>query len=200
MIRGLILALSCAGAAWADTFPAPYAVTDVAANDTLNIRSSPDTNAGIIGEYPPYVLNIEVLRLSHDGEWGLVGVPEGNGWVAMRYLAASDHQDPTAFFRPMSCYGTEPFWSLNVTARGDEYQSMGDPRRDLTLIFERTAPNGALAIFEDGTSSQRTLIVKRGYCTDGMSDREFGWQATLFNDAPGDSAVQSGCCTLDTNF
>ena len=184
----------------AEGFTGSFYVRDVAGDDTLNIRSAPSADADIVGEYGPYTLNIEVLRTSPDGKWGLVGVGEGNGWAAMRYLARSDHQDPNAFPRPISCFGTEPFWSLNVTVRGDEYQEMGDVRRDLEMIQERTAENGALAVFQEGPTLNRTLIVKRGYCGDGMSDREFGWQATLFNDAPDGSSVATGCCTLDTNF
>lgn len=200
MIRVLALFLILAGPAAADTFPAPYSVTGVAADDTLNIRAEPDASSPVIGEYGPYALNIEVLRTTPDGQWGRVGLGEGNGWVAMRYLARSDHQDPNAFPRPLSCFGTEPFWSLNVTVRGDEYQAMGDTRRDLTMISERTAYNGALAVFEEGPTLQRTLIVRRLTCGDGMSDREYGWQATLFNDAPDGGEVQSGCCTTDTNY
>lgn len=186
--------------AWAEGFPGSYFVTGVDADDTLNIRSAPDAGAEIVGEYGPYALNIEVLRTSPDGKWGFVGVGERNGWTAMRYLQASEHQDPNAFPRPMACFGTEPFWSLNVTARGDEYQEMGEDRRDLAMTVERVANNGAMAVFEEGPTLNRTLIVKRGYCSDGMSDREFGWQATLFNDAPDGSAVATGCCTLDANF
>lgn len=199
MKRLLILILLCAGPVNAETYPGSFFVTGVANDDTLNIRSAPDASSDIIGTYGPYTLNIEVLRTSPDGKWGLVGLGERNGWTAMRFLEQSDHQDPNTFPRPLSCFGTEPFWSLNVTVRGDEYQEMGDTRRDIEMIAERTATNGAMAVFEEGPTLNRTLIVKTGYCSDGMSDREFGWQATLFNDAPDGSTVQTGCCTLDTN-
>ena len=198
-MRVLIAALLFASSAAAEGFPASYFVTDVAADDTLNIRSAPSASGDILGEYGPYDLNIEVLRTSPDGKWGFVGIGEGNGWVSMRFLAASDHQDPNSFPRPMSCFGTEPFWSLNITVRGDEYQELGDTRRDLAMTSERVAPNGGIAMFEEGPTLNRTLIVNRAYCGDGMSDREYGWQATLFNDVPDGSTVQTGCCTLDMN-
>lgn len=199
MIRLVVLLICFASPIAADTFPGSFYVTDVADDDALNIRANPSAGAEVIGTFGPYRLNIEVLRLSDDGKWGLVGLGEGNGWTSMRYLARSDHQDPNAFPRPLSCFGTEPFWSLNVTVRGDEYQLMGDTRRDLTITQERVATNGAFATFLEGPTLERTLIVQTGYCSDGMSDREYGWRATLFNDAPDGSTVQSGCCTLDTN-
>lgn len=200
MIRLALLLIGLATQAMADGFPAQYVVSDVAADDRLNIRSEPNASAEIIGTYGPYALNIEVLRTTSDGSWGFVGMGEQNGWTSMRFLTLSDHQDPNAFPRPLSCSGTEPFWSLNITVRGDEYHALGDVRRDLKLQSERTAPNGAIATFTEGPSLERTLIVQKGYCSDGMSDREFGWRATLFNDAPDGSSVQSGCCTGDTNY
>ena len=55
------------------------------------------------------------------------------------------------------------------------------------------------AVFDEGLTLTRTLIIKGGYCDDGMSDREYGLTATLFHDTPDGSSVQSGCCTLDAS-
>ncbi|UWQ99592.1 hypothetical protein K3729_01995 [Rhodobacteraceae bacterium S2214] len=200
MIKQIAFAIIlCASPAIAQDFPAHFVTDGVAADDTLNIRAMPDGMSDIIGEYGPYTLNIEVIRISSDGKWGFVGLGEQNGWVAMRFLARSDHQQPYEFPRPMSCFGTEPFWSLNVTVRGDEYHAMGEDRRDINMIRENAGPNGAIAVFEEGPTLNRTLIVQKGYCNDGMSDREFGWKATLFNEAPDGNGAQSGCCTLDAH-
>ncbi|SHJ00799.1 SH3 domain-containing protein [Wenxinia saemankumensis] len=183
----------------AGPFPAQYSVTGVADDDRLNIRAEPDASSPILDSYFPYAMNVEVLRTTPDGSWGLVGLPEGNGWVSMRYLAAQE-TDPAEIPRPLNCGGTEPFWSLNMTLRGDEYDSPGTGYRFLSLLSARTAPNGYLATFEEGPTLNRTLTVMRGACSDGMSDREYGWRAMLFNDAPDGSEVQAGCCTLDGNF
>jgi uncharacterized membrane protein len=200
VIRALFFALLCATPVFADNLPAHFSTKGIAADDTLNIRALPSASAEVIGEYGPYTLNIEVIRTTHDGKWGLVGMNEVNGWVAMRFLEISNHLQPNEFPRPMRCFGTEPFWTLNVTPRGDEYHEMGDTRRDIAMIDETTAPNGAMAVFEEGPTLNRTLIVQRGYCSDSMTEREFGWKATLFNAAPDGNSVQSGCCTLDANF
>lgn len=174
-------------------------MTTVAAEDTLNIRSDPDGSSQIIGEYPPYAINIEVVRTSSDGKWGMVGMGERNGWVAMRYLIASDHQDPDAFPRPLTCGGTEPFWGLSIGVRGDTYTELGLDPRSLEMISESTAYNGAMAVFQDRQGGTGTLIVKKAYCNDGMSDREFGWKATMFREDPDGNSLQSGCCTLEAS-
>ena len=196
-MKWMIALLLSASSALADAFPPTYEVTGVAQDDRLNIRVEPNAQSDVSGSFGPYDLNIEVLRTTDDGKWGLVGAGERNGWTAMRFLSQSPPHDPNTLPRPLTCFGNEPFWSLRILPRGDEYQLLGDTRRDLTLISERIAPNGALAVFGEGPTLSRTLIVKRGYCGDGMSDREFALQATLYNDTPDGSSVQSGCCTLD---
>ncbi len=194
-----IFGLLCwASAAWADAFPQTYQVTDVAADDVLNIRTAADATSDIIGSYGPYAQHIEVLRTTPDGKWGFVGLGERNGWTAMRYLSPTPAL-ADSMPRPMRCFGTEPFWSLNMFPKGDEFHALGDTRRDLSLVSERLAANGALAVFEEGPTLSRTLIISRGYCDDGMSDREFGLHATLFNDNPEGSTVLSGCCTGDAS-
>ena len=201
MTKFVFLALSLlATPAFAQVFPEVYVTTGISSDDTLNIRAEPSGSAPIIGEYGPFTLNIEVLRTTPDGQWGMVGTGEGNGWVFMRYLERSDQNYPYEFSRPIRCLGTEPFWNLNVTVRGNEYLELGMEPRDLEMIQSANAFNGGLAVFQEGPTLNRTLITKRGYCSDGMSDREYGWQATLFTEAPDGNYVQSGCCTLDTNY
>lgn len=121
--RGLtvVVALMASPVA-AQNLPARYATTGVAAQDRLNIRSAPDASSDIIGAYGPYALNIEVIRLSDDGKWGLIGIGERNGWVAMRFLAPSDHQAPNTFHAQCLAPGqsrsgpsTSPRTAMNTT-------------------------------------------------------------------------------------
>lgn len=199
MIRILTLILMMLAAPLAaQQLPAQFEVTGVAENDVLNIRAAPDAGADIIGEYGPYAFNIEVLETTPDGSWGLVGLGEGNGWVSMRYLAQRP-TDPNSLPRPISCFGTEPFWSLGMYPRGDEFNALGEERRPLTLTHEAVAPNGFLATFQEGPTLDRTAVIERMQCSDGMSDRRFGWRVMLFTEAPDGNGVLSGCCTLDGN-
>jgi uncharacterized membrane protein len=191
-----VLAAFLALPAGAQDLPAVFQVTGVAANDRLNIRAEPNARAAILDSIFPFAVAVEVLERSADGRWGLVGVPEGNGWVNMRYLtpvAQPDYEVP----RPLSCYGTEPFWSLGFFPRGSEFHAMGEDRRPLTVLGEAVAPGGYLLVTEEGPTLNRTAIVTREWCSDGMSDRRFGWSVRLFTEAPDGNSVLSGCCTLD---
>lgn len=198
MIRILLLLLLGATPLAAQTFPDAYYVSGVADDDRLNVRAGPSASDDILGSYGPYDLNIEVLETTADGKWGKVGWGETNGWVAMRYLALSDHNDPNDLPAPLTCLGNEPFWNLNITMRGDEYNAPDTGRRDLNRLSSAAAPNGFVGVWEEGPTLNRTLIVERGFCSDGMSDRAYGWRAMLFSEAPDGNAVASGCCTLDT--
>lgn len=198
MIRNAILILMLsASALTAEELPAQFSVSGVAADDVLNIRQAPGAHSAKIGALEPYTTNVEVLALSDNGRWGRIGMPEGNGWVAMRYLSRQEVPEGQVIPRPLSCLGTEPFWRIGLLARGDEYERMGEDRVDLELVEERPGENGFQADLraEDGTTY--SLVVTRGLCSDGMSDREFGWSGTLFIDRANGAETLNGCCSLD---
>lgn len=181
----------------AQSFPAAYRVTGVAADDRLNIRSEPLASSDKLGEIGPYGLNIEVLGVTPDGTWGKVGLPEGNGWVAMRYLEPTPPADPHEVPRPLSCFGTEPFWSVSLYPSGAEYNSPDTGAVPMTVIEEAVSPQGYFMRLEEGPTLTRTLIVTRQQCSDGMSDRLFGFATLMFLAAPDGNETVSGCCTLD---
>ena len=183
--------------AMAQSFPASYSVKGVAASDALNIRAEPSSKAEIMGEIGPYDLNIEVLALSSDGKWGKVGVPEGNGWVSMAYLDLIEPADPYLVPRPLSCMGTEPFWSVSLYPRGAEYNSPDTGAVPMTVTHEAVAAQGYLIQLEEGPTLNRTLVVTREACSDGMSDRAFGFATRMFTEAPDGNDALHGCCTLD---
>lgn len=183
-----------AGPVAAQDLPATYAVSGVAADDVLNIRAAPSAGAPVIGSYAPTRGRVEVIALSEDGRWGRVGLPEGNGWVAMRFLVRESVAG-AAIPRPLRCLGTEPFWSVQLGEGGAVYSAPG-AEIALTPVTEAVAPEGYLALMADRTGGTWTMLVDRRQCSDGMSDRVFGWQALVFR-AGGGNALLSGCCTLD---
>lgn len=193
-----ILPFLCAPAmARADLLPASFQVTGVAEGDRLNIRRDPDATSEILGEIGPYGFNIEVLETTADGKWGKVGLPEGNGWVSMRFLEATPPMDPYLVPRPLSCFGTEPFWSVSLYPRGAEYNSPDTGAVPMTVLDEAVAPEGYFFRLEEGPTLNRTLIVTRQKCSDGMSDREYGFSTLMFLSAPDGNGAFAGCCTLD---
>lgn len=160
------------------------------------IRSAPNADAPAIGALDPGAINIEVLELAREGRWGKVWTGETVGWVAMRFM---ERQEVLAGImpRPLNCYGTEPFWHIGLAPRGQSYELMGEARRNLTLIAQAVAENGYLVTLQDDAAQPWTLIVERRGCSDGMSDREFGFGVLLFSQASDGPYVHSGCCTLD---
>lgn len=185
--------------ATADEFPARYSVTDVAANDVLNIRREPSASSDIMGTYPPYAVNIEVLSLSDNGKWARVGMGEGNGWVAARFLQRDDSGDPYRIPRPISCVGTEPFWAFNMSIRGTDFAEAGFETSILNEVSEAVTRDAFMGVFEEGPTLTHTIMVEREMCSDGMSDREFGFSARLFVEAPDGNRFYRGCCTMDQN-
>jgi len=185
------------GAVAAETLPAAYQVHDVPQSDVLNIRATPSVSAAAVGTIGPFAVNVEVTEMSPDGKWGKVGIPEGNGWVNMRYLEATPPVDPDQVPRPLSCFGTEPFWNIGLYPRGAEYNSPDTGAVPMTVLAEAVAPQGYFVRLEEGPTLNRTLIITREKCSDGMSDREYGFAARMFLEAPDGNAVYGACCTLD---
>lgn len=79
--------------------------------------------------------------------------------------------------------GTEPFWSLNIGSPYITYRSMeGD-----SLSFPYNKPKGAAGRTEDWAQlyqleNQGWVLLRRGRtpCSDGMSDRDYAYTATVW--------------------
>lgn len=197
MIRLLsIICVFCATSVTGQTLPERYSVTNVAADDVLNIRSGPSSQADIIGSFGPYTLNVEVLDVRQN--WAQVSTGEAMGWTSLRFL---EHRPAPSgeIPRPLSCFGTEPFWSVTLAPRGAFYEDPETGARSLTPLRENIAHNGYLFETREGPTLTRTLIVNAQHCTDGMSDRNFGMSGLLFTEAPDGNDVQTGCCTFQVN-
>lgn len=181
----------------AEDLPAQFRVEGVAADDVLNIRAEPRASSARVGALGPFTTDVEVLALSANGRWGRIGMPEGNGWVAMRYLARQPLPEGQVIPRPLSCLGTEPFWRIGLLRRGDEFQRMGEDRVALEPVAEAAEEDGYQADLSAADGTNYRLAVTRGQCSDGMSDREFGWSARLSLRSARGLETLAGCCTLD---
>lgn len=184
--------------AMAGEFPAAFSVSGVAANDVLNIRAEPSANAPVLGQFAPDRLRVEILETTPDGKWGLVGLPESNGWVSMRYLAPLTEAASTMPL-PMLCLGTEPFWSLALTGPETAIWKTPEITEEITLISSAKASHGSLATLTGSDRGEQVLIVTREQCFDGMSDRRFGFSARLFQQTEQENTLLSGCCTLQAD-
>jgi len=182
--------------------PALHDVTGVAANDVLNIRQSPDAASPVLGSLGPGARDVEIVAVSADGKWGQINAGEGAGWVALRYLAPQDRPAWHSLQTPLLCFGTEPFWSVELNVQtGDAPFSMPENmgiegRITQAWPGEDWNPTAALRLAMGKGESFAALRAEA--CSDGMSDRAFGIRIDLFGTpfAGGQSARLTGCCSL----
>ncbi len=195
MIRVWLLLLSMTMPAYAQTLPALYEVTGVASDDVLNVRTQPDATSEIVGQLLPTAQGIEVVTLSDDQNWGMVGMPEGIGWVSMRFMHLQ-----TAPIPPLYCFGAEPFWGLTIDATKSVLSQLGENSVDLTLMDVTTVPNEYFFTFSQGLDPiDRIANVRREFCSDGMSDRSYGFKTSIYNNETVGGGALIGCCTLQND-
>ena len=210
MIR--ILALLAVVLPWPvfaqEIYPALHDVTGVAADDVLNVRAEPSAGADLVGAFAPTETGIEVIALSADGAWGRVNTGEQAGWASMAYLERQPGQtadDWTTGVAPMTlaCFGTEPFWSVTLyPGEALDYGGLdfgdGTPQPGGYTAVAGSASTGKRGFFGrlDAEPLGLTGIVSTELCSDGMSDRDYGFAIDLIvSDSEGDR-LAAGCCRL----
>lgn len=177
--------------------PALYQVVGVASDDQLNIRAEPDAASDIIGALAFDRTAVEVIAFSTAGGWAMVNHQERAGWVAARFLQRSAPvAGPLGFSaRNLSCFGTEPFWSLVITDdRVVLSTPEGNAQHPISAVYGSGAGAflGANTVFFDWSADGvpvRSHILP-GMCNDGMSDLAYGLH--YIDDAFG----HRGCCSL----
>lgn len=188
----LILWLGAVSAS-AQIFPALYAVTGVAEDDVLNVRQAPDAGSPILGILAPDATGVEVIAVS-DG-WALVNLGDGSGYASLSFLEREEVPEWNTLERPLTCLGTEPFWSLAIdpAAGTAAFSTPETPQQDLPISNSWRgspwAPAAALQL-PDGMA-----VLYPAECSDGMSDRSYGIVADLFLNGQ-DRQRLSGCCLM----
>ena len=181
-------------------FPAVYRVVGVASDDVLNVRAAPKPGAAILAELDHDEARVEVLGTGPAERWARVSTREGTGYAAMRFLERRAGQDPTVLPKPLFCGGTEPFWGLNLGPRGNAALTDPDtPRRVYRLVWSGAGaarPGEELGATFAGTKGRITAVLQREFCTDGMSDREFGLKVDAVVSDDGETFMLTGCCSL----
>lgn len=209
MIRILSFLFVCVfSAARADIYPLPalFDVTGVVADDVLNIRLGPGSDFDVIGSFTPSQSGVEVVAVNDQATWAKVALPEGEGWVAFRYLMRQGGQDGITLPATLSCGGTEPFWGMSFPDNGAGGRNINysDPENSAGVLatltrFDIAAGAGWGPYLVEGQSAdlETTAIISRHECYDGMSDRPYGF--TVFVDmenAAGEAFFLHGCCSL----
>jgi uncharacterized membrane protein len=187
------------GLARAETLPALYDVTGVAADDVLNLRAAPDAMAEIQGALASSDKDVEVVALSPDGLWGRVNQGEVSAWVSMNFLQRVGEPDWDVAQTPMTCFGTEPFWSMAVSSQGDMvFKNIESAEIELWRDWSSAVAGrqGMVGLAVSGRARHGFLTMTGQECSDGMSDRVFGISMSLFWHGEGGTKGYSGCCSL----
>lgn len=199
-IAAFVVALAAPASATVEVWPALYDVTGVAEDDVLNIRAEPSVSSEIVGELAPDETAVEVIEMSRDGDWGRVNTDEASGWASLAFLTRRPGQWVGEAPRNARCFGTEPFWSLDI---GDDGATFETPEA-MPLDFERTARLGSrnridrFAQIYENELGGIVAALRNASCSDGMSDRAYGWEVDLLLVVAGEDNAQlfSGCCTI----
>lgn len=198
-MRALILmaALVAAPAAMAQsvTLPSLFEVTGI--TDLLNVRAGPDTAQSIVGGLSADARDIEVVALDPSGDWGLVNTGEQVGWVALRFLAEQPGVwEPGTLPANLSCFGTEPFWSLRPEAGTLVYDTPEGGAQSFPLtVLDSGIPGDARRALVAGEGGPVATITPR-VCSDGMSDRAFGLETLVILARDEGPQLRTGCCSI----
>ncbi|GHC50222.1 SH3 domain-containing protein [Neogemmobacter tilapiae] len=188
----------------AQVLPALHDVTGVASDDVLNLRAAPNAKAHVLATLPPNATGVEVVSISPDGQWGQVSLGESMGWARLTYLKPADHPAWFTLQTDLSCFGTEPFWSMttNVTQSTVRYTTpdLGETAWLIAQSFpgQNFSPQAVLQLAEGRVT--HVAVLQGEACSDGMSDRAFGISARLYLANPagevrGNPALL-GCCSI----
>ncbi|MCG6857582.1 MAG: SH3 domain-containing protein [Salaquimonas sp.] len=182
--------------------PGIYRVSGIAAGDVLNIREQPGADAPIADSLAPGAHRVEVLevRTVDSTEWGRILDADANGWVAMRFLVPEAVQTIPGTQIPvgLKCGGTEPFWDVKLGTGGIEFSAIAANSISLPVTVATTAigrNNRFALVASEGNRRMTAVLAKGETCSDGMSDRDYGWRVDLLIE--GDAARSyEGCCRL----
>ena len=180
-------------------FPALYSVTGVQLNDTLNVREGPGATFAVIRELAPSAVDVEVIALSDDTNWGLISLPEAHGWVSMHYLARQFNPVDDALPLQFSCYGTEPSWFLKLGPQNAEFNRFGGETEFVSRIWEDRAAGMGPYLYGMVLKSNTATIhasFSRSICSDGMSDTLYGLSTNVFHSTANGTTLYTGCCSI----
>ncbi|SPF79375.1 SH3 domain-containing protein [Pseudoprimorskyibacter insulae] len=198
MIRlALVLLLTWTGLAQAQSVPGLFDVAGVAMDDALNVRVSPKGSADKIGTLAHDAKTVEVTALSNNGKWGRINLDGQAGWVSMRYLAQVPA--PGGIPSQLTRFGTEPFWSMDLSGSDVKMTFMGlDPLRlSLVHIAPASGRSDRFAMLAEGAGVRLVAAVRKVQaCSDGMSDRLYGYDIDVIDTGQGSIVPYTGCCSL----
>lgn len=199
----LLFILLLPPAGFAQSLPALYDVSDVSADDVLNVRQTPSVDSEVIGTLQPDATSIEVVAFDENQNWARLNLGEVSGWASLSFLKRQPYQLGGRPPETATCFGTEPFWSLSIAPDSATFSS--PDALDLTFsktqsLRSRNRLDRHMAVYENDLGGLVSTL-KATQCSDGMSDRVFGWELDLMLFVAGNDNAQmfSGCCSISAD-
>lgn len=195
-----------------------YSVTGVAMEDTLNMRayaprSGSVSSVPVVGRIPADGVNIRGTGNAVDtggSVWLEIEYEGVRGWVNSRFLAEAVPGGATpppadGQIGKLSCGGTEPFWSMTIRrgrARFEDPNGFAGTRVTRYTVSRWIKARGSLSdhvIYMRRDKGGRPGVATARYtgrCSDGMSDRNYGYEF-MFHDGVDMENAWSGCCSAE---
>ena len=173
-----------------------YAVKDVASNDVLNVRKGPGVKHRDLGDLT-HDGRVQVIGFNDTGTWAEIPWEEGTAWVSARYLSLVHADGAVQAFvmpDPLTCAGTEPFWSANVSPEAVSLQMLDGPGVAGDVEWSSPAPGRPNDFIIGFSATPLTGVLTKESCSDGMSDIDHPWSLVLINRSGEGPHVVEGCC------
>ncbi len=198
-----------------------YKIQRVAADDSLNIRTTAGMKGDIVATIPFNGTGVVATgreQKSGSSTWVEIRWSGKSGWVNKYYLtaveqvadktpvatvasappAAAQTGKPSGSSVFMRCGGTEPFWSMHVEESLLRVKIMDEPEYTTPVEFRRQSENNtSIAVVAGRKEGDGTLtaafLQKVELCSDGISDKKYPYSITAMLDG---ARTMSGCCEM----
>lgn len=200
-----------------------YKVQRVAADDSLNMRTTAGVQGAIVSAIPADgtgVVSTGREQKLGRSTWAEVHWSGKSGWVNKYYLAAdtrvlnaanqarqpgqvtqakqNNQPPPQGADVFMRCGGTEPFWSMHITESQLKVKIMDGAEYSAPVEFRKQSENNtSIAVVAGRNAGKGALsavfLQKVDMCSDNMSDKNYPYSITAMLDG---TRAMSGCCEM----
>ncbi|MCE8000329.1 MAG: hypothetical protein HEP70_15840 [Rhodobiaceae bacterium] len=175
-----------------------YDVTNVTADDQLNVRAAPSATAEKIGALGFDAKGIKATGVSRQigqATWVEIILEGRKGWVNAAFMTQT--RNASSLFRePLACSGTEPFWALQLDDTKGDFDSLAEGKSVINFESVRSAHGVPIIWSLKGTTGPAhspvfALLEETNQCSDGMSDLTYRYSIRIdIEDGP----FYAGCC------
>ena len=170
-------------------------VTQVASDDTLNMRLAANSKSAVVYQLPFDATNL--IQVSRSGKWIQVSYRDYVGWVYEKYVTpVQPATSRSVIGQELRCFGTEPHWTLQTQGHQISFGEYGETT-SFTLndkVRQGTNHNNlwlANFIDPDNPFQSYKAIIEKSTCSDDMSDKKHPFAIKIINSH---GQLFSGCC------